>query len=153
MSLSPSDFHPVIDITIYMNVHVPNPGPQWSCFEFTQPNSTDYKVLYLNEHSLKAFVTLDGSPTNVCKITLFQELAHSEIYDVISVWETCLNDSVMDSIFRKDRVERVEGGILVVGKSLWFCGTSLDVKNHSKGSMCLSTSGNYTQLEILIGNS
>ncbi len=34
-----------------------------------------------------------------------------------------------------------------------FCGTSLDVENFSKGFMCLSTSGNYTQFEILTGNS
>ena len=34
-----------------------------------------------------------------------------------------------------------------------FCGTSLDVENFSKGLMCLSTSGNYTQVEILTANS
>ncbi len=38
------------------------------------------------------------------------------------------------------------------GKSLGICGTSLDVENFSKGLMCLSTSGNYTQVEILTGN-
>ena len=35
----------------------------------------------------------------------------------------------------------------------YFCGTSLDVENFSKGFMCLSTSGNYTQVEILTGKS
>ncbi len=34
-----------------------------------------------------------------------------------------------------------------------ICGTSLDVENFSKGLMCLSTSGNYTLVEILTGNS
>ena len=39
------------------------------------------------------------------------------------------------------------------GKSLRFCGTSLNVDNFSEGLLCLSTSGNYTQVEILNGNS
>ncbi len=41
----------------------------------------------------------------------------------------------------------------VEGKSLGFCGTSLDMDNFSEGYMCLRTSGNYTQVEIPTGNS
>ncbi|CAB4017509.1 Hypothetical predicted protein, partial [Paramuricea clavata] len=81
------------------------------------------KVLYLNARSLKAFVALDESKTNVCKITLFQQLVQSGIYDVVCVCETWLNNTVLDSellqdycIFRKDRVGRVGGGILVATK-------------------------------------
>ena len=44
-------------------------------------------------------------------------------------------------------------GKQVEGKSLLFCGTSLDVENFSKGLICLTTSGYYTQVEILTGNS
>ena len=73
---------------------------------------------------MKAIVSLDGSPNSVCKITLFQQLVHSGIYDVICVCETWLNDSVMNSeilsgysIFPKDRVDCVGCGILVASKS------------------------------------
>ena len=38
---------------------------------------------------------------------------------------------------------------MVEGKSLLICGTTLDVDNFSEGLLCLSTSGNYTQVEIL----
>ena len=34
-----------------------------------------------------------------------------------------------------------------------LCDTSLDVENFSKGLICLSTSGYYTQVEILTRNS
>ena len=34
-----------------------------------------------------------------------------------------------------------------------FCGSSLDVEKFSEGLMCLRTSGNYTQVEILTGTS
>ena len=47
------------------------------------------------------------------------------MYDVICVCETSLNDSVMNSeilsgysIFRKDKVDRAGGGILVASKSI-----------------------------------
>ena len=39
------------------------------------------------------------------------------------------------------------------GKSLRFYGTSLDVENFLKGYCVLVSSGNYTQVEILTGNS
>ena len=42
MLLSPPDFHPVIDITIYMDV-ASNPGPESNCY--TQPKSSGLKVL------------------------------------------------------------------------------------------------------------
>ena len=96
-----------------------NPGP----VSTHAKTNNGLKVLYLNARSLKAFVTLDESTTNVCKITLFQQLVQSSIYDVVCVCETWLNNTVLDSellqdycIFRKDRVGRVGGGILVATK-------------------------------------
>ena len=72
---------------------------------------------------MKAFVSLDAGSTKVCKVTSFQQLVHSGIYDVICVCATSLSDSIMDSelvsgycIFRKDRVDRVGGGIVVAPK-------------------------------------
>jgi hypothetical protein len=84
------------------------------------------ECLYLNSRSLKAFVQVDDNdPSKVCKITLFQQLVYSGDYDIVSVCETWLNDSVLDSellkgysIFRKDRVERNSGGVLVAVRTL-----------------------------------
>ena len=63
-----------------------NPGPASNCK--TQPKTNGMKVLYLNARSLKMFVSLDGGATKVCKVTLFLQLVHSGIYDVIRVGET-----------------------------------------------------------------
>ena len=89
-----------------------NPGPRSSI-----------ECLYLNSRSLKAFVEMDDKPSKVCKIDVFQQLVYSGDYDVVCVCETWLNDSVLDSellagysIFRRDRLGRTGGGVLVAVK-------------------------------------
>ena len=95
-----------------------NPGPN------TAP-STGLNVLYLNARSIKAFVPLDDDPSRkVCKMSILQELVYSNDYDVVSICETWLNDSVMSAeiltgynIYRKDRPGRTGGGVLIAVKS------------------------------------
>ncbi|CAB4040713.1 Hypothetical predicted protein [Paramuricea clavata] len=66
---------------------------------------------------------MDDKPSKVCKIGVFQQLVYSGDYDVVCVCETWLNDSVLDSellagysIFRRDRLGRTGGGVLVAVK-------------------------------------
>ena len=98
-----------------------NPGPGTS----TEHTSNELNAIYLNARSLKAFVPFNGdSSAKVCKITLLQELVHSGSYDIICICETWLNDSIISSellpgysVFRRDRVEKVGGGVLVAVKA------------------------------------
>ncbi|CAB4004932.1 Hypothetical predicted protein [Paramuricea clavata] len=98
-----------------------NPGPGTS----TEHTSNELNAIYLNARSLKAFVPFnDDSSAKVCKITLLQELVHSGSYDIICICETWLNDSIISSellpgysVFRRDRVEKVGGGVLVAVKA------------------------------------
>ncbi|CAB3993507.1 Hypothetical predicted protein [Paramuricea clavata] len=76
--------------------------------------------LYLNSRSLKAFVKTDDNCSKICKINIFQQLVYCGGYDVVCVCETWLNDCVLDSellpgysIFRRDRVGKTGGGVLV----------------------------------------
>ncbi|CAB4010566.1 Hypothetical predicted protein [Paramuricea clavata] len=97
-----------------------NPGPGTS----TEHTSNELNAIYLNARSLKAFVPFnDDSSAKVCKITLLKELVHSGSYDIICICETWLNDSIISSellpgysVFRRDRVEKVGGGVLVAVK-------------------------------------
>ena len=97
------------------------------------------ECLYLNSRSLKAFVQVDDNdPSKVCKITFFQQLVYSGDYDIVSVCETWLNDSVLDSellkgysIFRKDRVERNGGGVLVAVKDPISVKRRFDLEDNS----------------------
>ena len=98
-----------------------NPGPGTS----SDHTSNELNAIYLNARSLKAFVPLnDDSSAKVCKITLLQELIQSGSYDIVCICETWLNDSVLSSellhgysVFRRDRVEKVGGGVLVAVKA------------------------------------
>ena len=119
-----------------------NPGPGTS----SDHTSNELNAIYLNARSLKAFVPLnDDSSAKVCKITLLQEIIQSGSYDIIyllfiylkifyngspishhivCICETWLNDSVLSSellhgysVFRRDRVEKVGGGVLVAVKA------------------------------------
>ena len=103
-----------------------NPGPT-TC-SGTKENSTflGLKVLYLNARSLKALVHSVGNQSGkICKITLLQQLVYSGNYDVVCVCETCLNNLVSSSeilsnyasIFRRDRIRRIGGGVLVAVKA------------------------------------
>jgi hypothetical protein len=94
-----------------------NPGPDHRI-------THSLKVLYLNARSLKAFIPLEETSLKVCKITLLQQLVHGGGYDVVCICETWLNDSILDSeilpgynIFRKDRTNKIGGGVLVGIKS------------------------------------
>ncbi len=60
----------------------------------------------------------------------------------------------MSVLLRPDEVRiYIQLKYQALGKSLRFYGTSLDVKNFLKGSCVLVSSGNYTHVEILTGNS
>lgn len=97
----------------------PNPGPDRSkdCMH----------VLYLNARSLKALPPLAGDDTprtKICKITILQQLVHSGDFDIVCICETCLTQTVFDheilpdySIFRRDRGDRIGGGVLVAVKA------------------------------------
>ena len=105
------DFHHSIDLTIHMGI---SPNPAWS-----GPLKDCLHVLYLNARSLKAFVPLPGydTPTiKICKITIFQQLIHTDDFDIVCICETWLNQTVLDSeilpeysIFRRDRGDRIGG--------------------------------------------
>ena len=80
----------------------------------------------------------DNDPSKVCKITYFQQLVYSGNYDIVSVCATWLNDSVLDSellkgysIFRKDRVERNGGGVLVAVKDTISVKRRFDLEDNS----------------------
>ena len=97
-----------------------NPGPT------SDPQTTDgFKILYLNARSLKAFDhPPESASLKVCKISLLQDLVYSGNYDVVCVSETWLNNSVLNSetlpkygtVFRRDRTDRIGGGVLVAVK-------------------------------------
>ena len=61
----------------------------------------------------------------VCKNALFQDLIYSGNYDVVCVCETWLNNSILSSeilpnygtVFLRDRIGRIGGGILIGIKS------------------------------------
>ena len=118
LCLSPPDFDPNIDITIYMDIAT-NPGPVKS-----RTDNNSLNVLYLNARSVTSFVSIDNNPSNkVCKITLLQELVYGGNYEVICICETWLNNTILDSellpgfnIFRQDRIDRIGGGVLIAVK-------------------------------------
>ena len=79
----------------------------------------------VNTRSLKAFVPSTTDCTSKqCKITLLQHLVYSATYDIVCICETWLNASVLSnellpgySIFRRDRVRKIGGGVLVAVKN------------------------------------
>jgi hypothetical protein len=80
----------------------------------------------------------DNDPSKVCKITYFQQLVYSGNYDIVSVCATWLNDSVLDSellkgysIFRKDKVGRNCGGVLVAVKDTISVTRRFDLEDNS----------------------
>ncbi len=62
---------------------------------------------------------------------------------IITVLKTSNNGNLDITDRKMDDYRKSANDKLVEGKSLRFCGTSLDVENFSKGLMCLSTSGYY----------
>ena len=116
--LSPPDFDPDIDITIYMDIAT-NPGPVNTT---SRSDKNCLKVLYLNARSVKSFVPIDNyKPSNkICKIALLQELVYGGNYEVVCICETWLNNTVYDSellpgfnVFRQDRIGKIGGGVLI----------------------------------------
>ena len=89
------------------------------------PGSTEHALnaIYLNARSLKAFLPLQEH-SKVCNITLLQELARCGSFDLICICEAWLNDSIFSSellpgydVFRRDRTERIGGGVLIAVKA------------------------------------
>ena len=76
--------------------------------------------------------------SKVCKITLLQHLVYSATYDVVCICETWLNESVLSSellpgysIFRRDRVGKIGGGVLVAVKLNLHATRRLDLENEN----------------------
>ena len=78
-----------------------------------------------NARSLKAPVPSNTDCTSKqCKITLLQHLVYSATYDIVCICETWLNATVLSSellpgysIFWRDRVGKIGGGVLVAVKN------------------------------------
>ena len=109
-----------------------NPGPLTKSTEMNPAQGHSFRrqtdalnVLYLNARSLKAFVPSNTDCTSKqCKITLLQHLVYSATYDIVCICETWLNAIVLSSellpgfsIFRRDRVGKIGGGVLVAVKN------------------------------------
>jgi hypothetical protein len=81
---------------------------------------------YLKRRSLKA--TTDNGTSNERKMSDLQDIVYSRDLDIICLTETWLNDSVNNheiipfgyNIYRKDRLNRVGGGVLIAVKSCYF---------------------------------
>lgn len=92
----------------------PNPGPD-----------SRLSGLYLNARSLKAFVQSYTDPSvKICKTAVLQDLVYTGMFDLVCICETWLNDTVLNneilpgySIFRRDRVSKTGGGVLIAVKS------------------------------------
>ena len=92
---------------------------------FPQPGQSRHgsiSVLYQNVQNLKAFSTnSDGSRD--CKLSVLKDIAYGSDFDLVALTETWLNASVTGleilphyNIFRKDRVGRPGGGVLLAVK-------------------------------------
>jgi hypothetical protein len=127
--------HVVLLILLAGDVAI-NPGP--SFHPPTKNLGQGLNALYLNARSLKAFVPSDQDLSKVCKITLLQHLVYSATYDVVCICETWLNESVLSSellpgysIFRRDRVGKIGGGVLVAVKLNLHATRRLDLENEN----------------------
>lgn len=92
-----------------------NPGPV-----HTSGNIT-IKCATINPRSLKSIHKNVANNTTISNIQRFQDLVYAENLDVVCVNETWLNDTIYDAeilhpgytIFRKDRINRSGGGVLI----------------------------------------
>ena len=76
--------------------------------------------------------------SKLCKITLLKHLVYSATYDVVCICETWLNESILSSellpgysIFRRDRVGKIGGGVLVAVKLNLHATRRLDLENEN----------------------
>ena len=113
-------FHVFLLILLSGDVAI-NPGP---C---SSQNSV-IKCLALNARSLKSIHRDPESNRAVCNLERFQDLVYNENSDVICVNETWLTDEVCNkdilhsgfTIYRKDRTNRCDGGVLIAIKTETF---------------------------------
>jgi exonuclease III len=103
-----------------------HPGPVISRSPTAIINSV--KCLLLNARSLKSFNRDVVTNKTIYNLNRFQDLVYAESSDVVCVNETWLNKDILDSeilhsdytIFRKDRVNRSGGGVLLAVKAESF---------------------------------
>ncbi|CAB4009432.1 Hypothetical predicted protein, partial [Paramuricea clavata] len=115
---------PLLLVLLGNDVHL-NPGPFHP--RTSEASPFGLKFLYLNARSLKTFAphnNTDVFSSKVCKITLLQQLVHGAFYDVVCICETWLNESILSSellqghsIFCRDRIGKVGGGVVIAVKN------------------------------------
>ena len=123
-----------------------NPGPLTKSTEMNPARGHSFRrqtdalnALYLNARSLKAYVPSNTDCTSKqCKITLLQHLVYSATYDIVCICETWLNATVLSSellpgysIFRRDRVGKIGGGVLVAVKNNIHATRRLDLEKQN----------------------
>ena len=79
-----------------------------------------------------------NTSSKVCKKTLLQHLVYSANYDIVCICETWLTKSVLDSellpgysIFRRDRVRKTGGGVLVAVRQNIHATRKLHLENEN----------------------
>ena len=110
-----------------------NPGPSNQSSGNKNTSTKNYKkdvslkCVLVNARSLKSFYKTpsDDGGHKTCHLVAFQKFVYGGDYDIIAVTETWLNQSILDSeildkgyiIFRRDRLEKVGGGVLLAIKN------------------------------------
>lgn len=98
------------------------PGPDRT------PVNIPIKCSTINPRSLKSIHKDVTTSSTICNLQRFQDLVYSENLDVVCVNETWLNKNICDveilhseyTIFRKDRINRSGGGVLIGVKTASF---------------------------------
>jgi hypothetical protein len=105
-----------------------NPGPAYYSASTNSVSRKQVKCLVLNTRSIKSIHKDPASNITVCNLQRFQDLVYNENSDIICVSETWLttdisNEEILHSgftIYRKDRVNRCGGGVLIAVKTEHF---------------------------------
>ena len=108
-----------------------NPGPA------PPSKQLPIKCATINARSLKSIHKDVTTNSIICNLQRFQDFVYGENLDVVCVNETLLNENISNSeilnsdyiIFRKDRVGRNGGGVLVAIKSSSFSSVKEFVSN------------------------
>lgn len=118
-------FHVVLEGDLVFKL---NPGPtdvrDGRAKHKVDRGNNDIKTVLLNARSLKSLHKGPGTE-RMSQLSFFQTFVCGNDYDVLGVTETWLNDSIKDTeilekgymIYRRDRVGRVGGGVLLAVKS------------------------------------
>ncbi len=112
-------------------------------------NNQFISVFYQNARSLKATVKDRDEPGNyICKLSLLQDIVYSADYDIVAITEMWLNSTISSlevlpyghDIYRKDRDDRIGGGVLFA------------VRNTIAVKSCLDLPGETVAIEIKLAS-